>query len=173
MTTSGCHTIGHAVSGAAWRHLPMRRVQELGDLAPVHDAIEWKREPTSVAVVGRDDEPRILTKRISFGRIAEEVQRLARRRPAWARRRVDPVEDRESPPTDSKERPPLELSLVCTVEGEADAADSLQEFVICRTDHHLLDRAIGALSAALPHGPRRGSPDGESGRHERAVGVTL
>lgn len=134
----------------------MRRVQEFRQFVPVDGAIEWNGEPSTVAVVRRRDEPRILAEHIPLRRVAEEVQGTARRRPARTRGRAEAIEDREPPPTDPEERAPLELPLGGTIQGEADAAHLLQQVLVGRVDRHELDRATRAQPGGCAVSPITG-----------------
>ena len=49
-------------------------VQEFRQFLPVHVAVESDSEPSTVAVMGRRGESRVLRERIALGGIAEEVK---------------------------------------------------------------------------------------------------
>jgi hypothetical protein len=52
----------------------MGGVQELCQFLPVHVAVESDSEPSSVAVMGRRCESRVVRERVALGGIAEEVK---------------------------------------------------------------------------------------------------
>jgi hypothetical protein len=87
-------------------------------------------------VVGRRDEPAILSQGFALGRVSEEVQRSPSPFPPGPSRLPSAVEDREAPSTNPEERTSLELGLVRARKGTTDPSDQLQRVQVLGVERH-------------------------------------
>lgn len=140
--------------------LAVGRLEELCDLVPVDGSLmETHGDPTPISMVWRGREA-----------IGQEVQRLPGGKPALARRRVAPIEEREAPVADAEERTVLEFGLHRVGEAETDRSNVPEGFAVVRGTDHTGSLHTDGTGRAPPIPDRKPSAERRRSLRLRAAG---